>query len=110
MLSNQLEISPVKTDRKSLARLLKRTKPADLRAALLDLLSGGAPTTSEITQRVVKSFRQERRGRDESVSLSVREDETLLLLTKGYSNKEIADKMGLGVETVRSRLKLIYKK
>jgi DNA-binding NarL/FixJ family response regulator len=90
--------------------LLKRTKPADLRAALLDVLSGGAPMTSEIARRVVESFRQKSRGRDESISLTAREEETLLLLTKGYSNKEIADKLGLGIETVRSHLKHIYEK
>jgi DNA-binding NarL/FixJ family response regulator len=90
--------------------LLKRTKPADLRAALLDVLTGGAPMTSEIARRVVESFRQKSRGRDESISLTAREEETLLLLTKGYSNKEIADKLGLGIETVRSHLKHIYEK
>ena len=38
--------------------LLKRTKPADLRAAMLDVLSGGAPMTSEIARHVVASFRR----------------------------------------------------
>lgn len=90
--------------------LLKRTKPADLRAALLDVLSGGAPMTSEIARRVVESFRQKSRGLDDSISLTAREEETLLLLTKGYSNKEIADRLGLSIETVRSHLKHIYEK
>lgn len=90
--------------------LLKRTKPADLRAALLDVLTGGAPMTSEIARRVVESFRQKGRDRDNSISLTAREEETLLLLTKGYSNKEIADRLNLSVETVRSHLKHIYEK
>jgi DNA-binding NarL/FixJ family response regulator len=90
--------------------LLKRTKPADLHAALLDVFSGGAPMTSEIARRVVESFRQKSRDRDDAVSLTAREEETLVLLTKGYANKEIADKVGLGVETVRSHLKHIYGK
>ena len=90
--------------------LLKRTRPADLRAALFDALSGGAPMTSEIARRVVESFRQKNRGRDDSISLTAREEETLVLLTKGYSNKEIADKLSLSIETVRSHLKHIYEK
>src|ERR1044072_5201217 len=45
--------------------LLKRTKPADLRSALLDVLTGGAPMSSEIARRVVESFRQKPRGRDD---------------------------------------------
>ena len=66
--------------------------------------------TSEIARRVVESFRQKGRNRDDSISLTAREEETLLLLTKGYSNKEIADKLNLSVETVRSHLKHIYEK
>ena len=34
----------------------------------------------------------------------------LALVGKGYINKEIADQLGLGLETVRSYLKSIYEK
>lgn len=90
--------------------LLKRTKPADLRAALLDVLHGGAPMSSEIARRVVHSFRQKSSVRDDAVNLTTRESEILQLLTKGYSNKEISDKLDMAVETVRSHLKHIYEK
>ena len=33
-----------------------------------------------------------------------------MLLTKGYSNKEIAEQISLSIETVRSHLKHIYEK
>lgn len=90
--------------------LLKRTKPAELRAALLDVLSGGAPMSSEIARHVVASFRRKESGLDPSISLTAREEETLILLTKGYANKEIADYLNLSIETVRSHLKNIYTK
>lgn len=90
--------------------LLKRTKPMELRAALLDVLSGGAPMTSEIARHVVASFRRRGSGLDPSVSLTAREEEVLVLLTKGFSNKEIADHLNLSTETVRSHLKNIYTK
>jgi DNA-binding NarL/FixJ family response regulator len=90
--------------------LLKRTKPADLRAALLDVLAGGAPMTSEIARRVVESFQQRARNRDETIRLTAREEEVLLSLSKGYSNKEIAERIGLSVDTVRTHLKHIYEK
>jgi DNA-binding NarL/FixJ family response regulator len=90
--------------------LLKRTKPEDLRAALLDVLGGGAPMTSEIARRVVESFRHRAKTRDEVVHLTTREEEVLVMLSKGYSNKEIADRIELSVDTVRSHLKHIYEK
>jgi DNA-binding NarL/FixJ family response regulator len=92
--------------------LLKRTKPADLRAALLDVLGGGAPMTSQIARRVIESFRQKAKMRDESESarLSVREEQILVLLSQGYSNKLIADKLDLSVDTVCSHLKHVFNK
>ncbi len=90
--------------------LLKRTKPADLRLALLEVLRGGAPMTSEVARRVVESFRRPVKSREQAVHLSAREEEVLVLLSKGYSNKEIADRLTLSVETVGSHLKHIYEK
>jgi DNA-binding NarL/FixJ family response regulator len=90
--------------------LLKRTKPEDLRTALLDVLTGGAPMTSEIARRVIASFRGKTPNRDTSLRLSTREEQILLLLTKGHSNKAIADKLELSVDTICHHLKHIFEK
>lgn len=90
--------------------LLKRTKPADLRAALLDVVKGGAPMSSEVARRVVESFRRPSRRDDPTLRLSTREEEILILLSKGYANKEIADQLSISTETVGSHLKHIYEK
>lgn len=90
--------------------LLKRTKPADLRKAMLDVLAGGSPMSSEIARRVVESFRRKSKSADKAVSLSAREEEILVLLSKGYSNKAIADQLKLSVETIYSHLKRVYEK
>ena len=90
--------------------LLKRTKPADLRFALLDVLAGGAPMTSAIARRVVRSFRIASSNQQSKTNLSPREVEVLELLSRGYSNKEIAEQLRLSVETVRSYLKNVYEK
>jgi DNA-binding NarL/FixJ family response regulator len=90
--------------------LLKRTKPEQLRAAILDALSGGAPMSSEVARRVVESFRQKSRARETTIHLTAREEEVLVLLSRGYSNKEIAERISVGVETVRTHLKKIYEK
>jgi|ERR1019366_8966888 DNA-binding NarL/FixJ family response regulator len=91
--------------------LLKRTTPEDLRAAMLDVLGGGAPMTSEIARRVVESFRRASKQQQKpAVHLTTREEEVLILLSKGYSNKEIASQLAIGTETVGSHLKHIYEK
>ena len=90
--------------------LLKRSKPAELRAALLEVLNGGAPMSSAIARRVVRSFRRPPVNPRNEAHLSARETEVLNLLSRGLSNKEIADQMRLSIETVRSYLKTIYEK
>lgn len=90
--------------------LLKRTTPETLRAAMLDVLAGGAPMTSEIARRVVESFRRAGKQPKTEVRLTTREEEVLILLSRGYSNKEIANQLSIGAETVGSHLKHIYEK
>jgi DNA-binding NarL/FixJ family response regulator len=90
--------------------LLKSTHPDELEAALRDLLKGGAPMTSAIARRVVHYFRQKQKPHVEEISLSAREEEVLILLSKGYANKEIAAQLDLSIDTVASYLKIIFKK
>lgn len=90
--------------------LLKRTTPEDLRSAMLEVMRGGAPMTSEIARYVVQSFRKSGGSPRPTVHLSTREEEVLILLTKGYANKEIAHQLSISVETVGSHLKHIYEK
>jgi DNA-binding NarL/FixJ family response regulator len=88
--------------------LLKRTKPSDLRTALLDVLGGGAPMSSQIARRVIESFRQKAEIQDEAARLTIREEQILLLISEGFTNKQIADKLELCFDTVGSHLKRIY--
>ncbi len=90
--------------------LLKRTKPSDLRQALLDVLAGGVPMTSQIARLVIESFRRKSKARDESSELSLREEQILQLISLGYSNKMIADKLQVSIDTVCSHLKHVFVK
>jgi DNA-binding NarL/FixJ family response regulator len=90
--------------------LAKHIRSAELRTALLNVLHGGAPMSSGIARRVVAYFRERAKKRDQTAALTARETEVLLLLSKGYSNKEIADKLALSVDTVQCYLKHVYRK
>jgi DNA-binding NarL/FixJ family response regulator len=81
-----------------------------LRDALLDVLGGGAPMTSEIARRVIETFRNKGKARDESLRLSVREEQILVLISKGDSNKMIADRLELSIDTVCHHLKHVFEK
>ena len=91
--------------------LLKRTQPERLIQAIQDVRNGGAPMTSEIARRLVETFQQPRAAAAQpAVELSRREREILELVSGGYGNKEIADQLSIGLETVRHHLKRVYDK
>lgn len=94
--------------------LVKRSTPEEVRQAIRDVRSGGAPMSAEIARRVVEAFHQPMKtaspAGDEDVKLSKRETEILELLTKGLANKEIADRLDISVETVRVHLRRVYEK
>ena len=90
--------------------LLKRSSKEEILQAIAEVRTGGAPMSSEIARRVVTSFRQPVATEEPSLDLSRREEEVLDLICKGYSNKEIADRLSLSVETIRTHLKRIYEK
>ena len=66
--------------------------------------------TSGIARRVAEFFRRRAKPADEAKRLSQRETEVLGLIARGLGNKEIADRLSLSVETIRSYLKNIYEK
>jgi DNA-binding NarL/FixJ family response regulator len=93
--------------------LLKRSTPEEVRQAIRDVRSGGAPMSAEIARRVVEAFHQPVKAPGttaEDMKLSKRETEILEHLTKGLANKEIADRLDISVETVRVHLRRVYEK
>lgn len=90
--------------------LLKRTPPDKLLQAITEARLGGAPMTRKIARKVVQYFHQLDAVSPESGTLSKREQETLALLAEGFRYKEIADKMGISLNTVREYVHSIYQK
>jgi DNA-binding NarL/FixJ family response regulator len=89
--------------------LLKRFTPAEIREAIRDVRDGGAPMTPEIARRVVETFYRPA-AEPNGERLTKREAEILDALAHGLANKEIADRLGLSVETVRVHLRRVYDK
>jgi RNA polymerase sigma factor (sigma-70 family) len=90
--------------------ILKNTEAAKLIEALRDLRKGGSPMSNEIARKVVNTFQQEIAYKDLKENLSDREREVLQWLSKGFSYKEIAEKLFISVETVRTHIRNIYEK
>jgi DNA-binding NarL/FixJ family response regulator len=90
--------------------LLKRADPSDILRAIQEVKQGGAPMSSQIARRVVHSFRNEPADAPKVEALSQREEEILQHLSKGYSTKEIAERLSVSGNTVRTHLQHIYNK
>jgi len=90
--------------------LLKRSSPEELLKAISEVCSGGAPMTSEIARMLVEAFQKKPAGTVPSAGLTQRESEILSLLSEGLSNKEIANRVNISYDTVRSHLRHIYEK
>ncbi len=90
--------------------ILKNTEAAKLIEALRDLRKGGSPMSNEIARKVVNAFQKEIEYKDAKENLSDREREVLQWLSKGFSYKEIASKLFISVETVRTHIRNIYEK
>jgi DNA-binding NarL/FixJ family response regulator len=90
--------------------LLKRTASARLLEAIQDVSDGGSPMTPQLARRVVQFF--SRPGGEDSAlaKLTPGEKEFLDLLAKGYAYKEIADRMTISIDTVRSYVRTVYEK
>lgn len=90
--------------------LVKSSPTETLLAAIDDVYKGGSPMSSHIARKVVRQFRQAKPENGEAENLAPREREVLDLLACGYVYKEIADEMGIGIETVKTYVKSICKK
>lgn len=90
--------------------LVKTTSREALIAALKEVHAGGSPMSGNIARKVVQSLQQPRRKLPPSEGLSKRENEVLELLAQGYLYKEIADALGIRIDTVNTYIRRIYEK
>lgn len=89
--------------------ILKTATAQQLVQAICELHNGGSPMSSSIARKVIASFHAPKIKQSE-YNLTNRENEILEFLAKGYRYKEIAEKIFVSIETVRSHVHHIYEK
>lgn len=94
--------------------LLKDEKTSVIVQSLFDVKNGGSQMSPPIARKALQLLTQvqlkPKANKDESPILSKRELEILQLITEGYPNPQIADKLFISYETVRKHVRNIYEK
>lgn len=94
----------------AISYLLKSTSPEKIIEAIQEVKKGGSPISSQIARKVIEAFSIKENTNDYFQVLSRREQEMLEQLSKGYRYKEIADKLFISLETVRTHIRNVYEK
>jgi DNA-binding NarL/FixJ family response regulator len=98
--------------------LLKRSPSSRILESVREAHEGGAPMTPQLARRLVQHFQtpsevqtsEDRPENPEMATLSPREKDVLEQLAKGYQYKEITEKLGISLHTVRGHIRNIYEK
>ena len=90
--------------------LLKTADRDTLLAALDNAVADGPPTRTGMLRSVAASMTKQDVPGDANVPLTPRELQTLRLIAMGLSNREIADTMGISIETVKEHVQNLLRK
>ncbi|BBM69203.1 LuxR C-terminal-related transcriptional regulator [Rhodothermus marinus] len=90
--------------------LVKRDLPELLLKAIRTVRQGASWMSAGIARRVLELFREELAPANALRTLTSREQEILQLLSEGFSNAEIAERLKISAETVRTHIRHIYRK
>lgn len=90
--------------------ITKTSSLSKILEAITDVFNGGSPMSSNIARKIVESFQKDLKENSEIKKLTEREKEILALLSEGFRYKEIAYKLFLSTETVRTHIRNIYVK
>ncbi|NSL86770.1 response regulator transcription factor [Chitinophaga solisilvae] len=89
--------------------LHKQTPLMKIKEGLLSLNEGGAPMSPGIARKVVAYFHP-RSADNLQEKITPRESQILQAIEEGLTNKEVAIRLDISLETVKSHIKNIYKK
>ncbi|TYZ10976.1 response regulator transcription factor [Hymenobacter lutimineralis] len=88
--------------------LLKNLPLAEVQQAIRDVAAGGGTFSPAVARRVLNHFKPV--AATHPNSLSAREQQVLEAIVDGLADKEIAQRLELRPETVRSYVKTVYRK
>ena len=83
--------------------ICKSQRVEDLLEAMNDVASGKTAFPSSLIQHLTEVSSL-------TLSLTRREREVFTMVQRGFSNKEIADRMGVAVRTIENNLSILYDK
>ncbi|CAM5502909.1 DNA-binding response regulator OS=Streptomyces alboniger OX=132473 GN=CP975_10675 PE=4 SV=1 [Streptomyces alboniger] len=93
--------------------LLKDAPPADLISAVRVVAAGEALLAPSVTRRLIADFAKQRPAPRQSLrlnGLTPRETEVLVLIARGLSNQEIAERLVLAEQTVKTHIGRVLNK
>jgi DNA-binding NarL/FixJ family response regulator len=88
--------------------LLKSTPLTQMQQAIREVAAGGCSLSPLVARRVLAHFKPGSSGHP--AGLSPREQQVFDAIIDGLADKEIAQRLGLGLETVHSHVKNVYHK
>ena len=89
--------------------ILKGASAVEIIQAIENIVKGGAPMSPKIARLIVEECQTKELNR-EGVILTSREKEVLDGIAKGYSEKNMSERLSLSHHTIHSYVKTIYKK
>ena len=90
--------------------LLKRTPPVKLLESLREAVTGGAPMSPEVANRVITLFREIRPPDRADYELTPHETRLLKLLVEGHNYTTAAAELGVSYNTIKFHMRHIYEK
>jgi len=95
--------------------LLKSMSRRELQGALKEIEEGGAPISPRIARRLLRDLATPGPTAEPDAvggphELSVRERAVLRMIADGHCRKEIAESLGVSINTVHSHVKRVYRK
>jgi DNA-binding NarL/FixJ family response regulator len=90
--------------------ILKSSTPDQILDAVRELHAGGSPMSAHVARRVVAHMRPSTTKGISEAGLTEREQDVLSLLADGLLYKEIGEKLGISVGTIKQHIHRMYEK